>query len=1739
MSSVDNRIVNMEFNNKGFESGVSTTLNSLKKLNESLKMKDATSGINDVDKSVKNLAHVGMGSLIDSADSVTSKYAMLASFLDGVFENLGGRAVDIGMKIGKALTIDPIKTGFDEYETKMGAIQTILTNTAHAGTTMDDVTAALNNLNKYADQTIYNFAEMTKNIGTFTAAGIDLDTSTAAIKGIANLAAASGSNAQQASTAMYQLSQALAAGKVSLADWNSVVNAGMGGKLFQDALVRTSEVLGTNAEGMIKKYGSFRESLTKGEWLTSEVLTETLKQLSGAYTEADLIAQGFSKSQAQEIVKLAKNATAAATEVKTVTQLIDTMKESVQSGWATSWEWIIGDKDQATKTLTSISDAFNGVMGPIADARNAMLEFWNKNDGRDAVIRGLTTVFQSLGKVMGAIGKAWKEVFPPMTGEKLVELSKGFENFTKKLKVSDETINKIKTTFKGIFSVFDLVKDAIVNLVSAFVPCTDIFSGLGGIILNVTSTIGSFFTKLNDGAKSTKIFERIGSSIKKALTSIGDMFNGVKKSTTGLFKELGDLNFKPVLDGITKFGEGLGGGVFKVLEGVGKMVGTINFNTLLGAFTALASKNILGNIKTIFKDLASSMKDLKSFSSGVKSVLDSVRSALEAYQSNLQAGTLLKIASAIGILAVSLGILAGIDAPAMETALTGITVLFIELIAGMGMLIKLLNGTNVKGFFSVGTAMITMAAAISVLASAVKKLSELSWEEIAKGLAGVAGSMVVLVGGVKLLDGPAKGLQKTATGMVLLAAALQVMAGAVKKFGELDTTVLLKGLGGVAVALLELSVFMNLTNLGSMGTKVGAGILALATSMVVLQNAVAKFGDMDLTAMIQGLAGVAVVLAEVAAFSHLAGNGVNFTVISAGMVIFAGAMLVLSSAVKSFGNIQWDEMARGLTAMAAGLTVVGVAVKLISGLSLAATGAGLVVMSAGLLTMSAAIKSLAELSWDEMARGLTALAGGLTVLGVAMYAMSGCLAGAAAMVVMAGALAIFTPQLMALSKLSWSALAVGLAALAGSLTVIGVAGALITPAIPGLLGLAAAITLLGVGAAAAGAGVALFATGLATLAGVGVAGVAAFTYALKEMIKLIPELGTKMGEGFVGMVTAIGNGIPQILDAFGKMFVGILESFTTYIPKIGEVFVQLLLSLCDVLSRTGPQLITTFVNLIIKLIESIAANAGKFVEAAVTLVINFINGLASTMGQLIQAGIDLIIALMDGITQGIQNNYERFGTSLGNMLKAVIVGLPAMLLAACKALGGDLLTGIVNGVKTKGPELLNSITTIVKNVLTFIKNKVSEFLTAGGQWISNLASGIKSKVSTVTSNISNMCTTAITNVKNKVSQFLSAGGQWISNLANGIKSKVSTVTSNITNMCNTVVNNIKSKASQFLSNGSQWISNLASGIRSKVSSVTSNITSMCTTAINSVKGKVGQFLSAGGQWISNVATGIRNKVSSVTSAVSSMATSALNHVKNKASQFTSAASKWISNMVSGIKSKVSSVTSAVSSCATSAVNAAKSKASAMVSAGAQLISGFINGIKSKAASIASAAKSVVQNAITAAKNALKIKSPSRVFMEIGRYTALGMAVGLDNTSDKVVASSEALANAAIDNVSRTVGAISKTISGDMDYIPVIKPVMDLSNVENGSRTIGELLSDKHSIDLSADATGVITKSIGPIQNGNNNDDVVAALKDLQDAVNHSQPGNTYQINGITYDDGSNVRDAVQSLVKAATIERRI
>lgn len=443
-TTIDEKVVSLRFDNKQFEKNISTTMSTLDKFKQKLKFDGASKGLNNVQAAANTLNTNGMTGLSAGVEAVRLKFSAMQVMGVTALTNLTNSAMNTGKRMMKALTIDPIKTGFQEYETQINAVQTILANTKSKGSTIDDVNEALEELNAYADKTIYNFTEMTRNIGTFTAAGIELDTATNAIQGIANLAAVSGSTSQQASTAMYQLSQALAAGSVKLQDWNSVVNAGMGGEMFQNALRETSELLGTGAEAAIAASGSFRESLKQG-WITSEVLTETLKKFttSGAneyiaeYTgmtleaveaETERIASaedaskaidevaeslanasGKSKEEIKQALDFAQTAEDAATKVKTFTQLWDVLKESAQSGWSQTWKLLVGDFEQAKALLTPLADFLTGAIGKMSDARNTLLEsalgksFTGLADKIKGVVAPVTKSAEAIGAVVDTI----------------------------------------------------------------------------------------------------------------------------------------------------------------------------------------------------------------------------------------------------------------------------------------------------------------------------------------------------------------------------------------------------------------------------------------------------------------------------------------------------------------------------------------------------------------------------------------------------------------------------------------------------------------------------------------------------------------------------------------------------------------------------------------------------------------------------------------------------------------------------------------------------------------------------------------------------------------------------------------------------------------------------------------------------------------------------------------------------------------------------------------------------------------------------------------------------------------------------------------------------------------------------------------------------------------------------------------------------------------------------------------
>ena len=574
--TIDERVVSMQFDNKQFETNVRTSMSTLEKLKQSLNLSGAAKGLDNVNAAAKNC---NLSPLGNAVETVKLKFSALEVMAVTALSNITNSAVNAGKRIISELTINPIKTGFKEYETKLDSIQTIMSNTASKGKTMEDVTRVIDELNTYADKTIYSFQEMTRNIGTFTAAGVGLEKSAAAIQGIANLAAASGSSPQQASTAMYQLSQALATGTVKLMDWNSVVNAGMGGEKFQEALKATAREHGVAIDAIIKRNGSFRDSLQEG-WLTADILNETLRKFTveGAkeYAQAMLASGKYTQEQADALIREAQAMEDAATKVKTFTQLWDTLKEAAQSGWGQTWEIIVGDFEEAKELWTSVSDTLGGIIGRSAEARNKLLE------------GALTNNWDKLIKKINDAGIA-TSAFEEQLKATLIE--NGYD-----VDALIEKHGSLEEAFRSGAVSSNILQQAI--------------DGLGKSVVNLTG-IEAGLKKGNRGEDVKKIQQRlkdlgydlgkwdvdgiIGSKTEEAIKAFQEA-NGLE--ITGIVDEATLKALEGTIEGVDKLKESVTGLVDDITERGGREL-------LIGAFKNIweAIQRIIGPIKRAWKEI--------------------------------------------------------------------------------------------------------------------------------------------------------------------------------------------------------------------------------------------------------------------------------------------------------------------------------------------------------------------------------------------------------------------------------------------------------------------------------------------------------------------------------------------------------------------------------------------------------------------------------------------------------------------------------------------------------------------------------------------------------------------------------------------------------------------------------------------------------------------------------------------------------------------------------------------------------------------------------------------------------------------------------------------------------------------------------------------------------------------------------------------------------------------------------
>lgn len=1337
--TVDERVVSMQFDNKNFENNVQTSLNTLDKLKQSLNLTGASKGLENVDAAAKK---VNISGLRGAIETVHTKFSALEVMGVTALANITNSAVNAGKRIASALTIDPIKTGFQEYETQINAVQTILANTESKGTTLQQVNSALDTLNTYADKTIYNFTEMTRNIGTFTAAGVDLETSVSAIKGIANLAAVSGSTSQQASTAMYQLSQALSSGTVKLQDWNSVVNAGMGGQVFQDALKQTARVHGVAIDQMIEEEGSFRETLQNG-WLTSDILTETLNNFTLAAEEGSdawntykksLMDKGYTEEQASSILKMANTATDAATKVKTFTQLWDTLKESAQSGWAQSWEIIVGDFEEAKNFLTDVSNRVGELIGEAADARNEMLSGglssgWKQllNEGiadEEGYKETLKTVAKEHGVSIDDMIAAEKKLDDSLTDTEAFQkaLKTGFKDgslssdiLTESVhkmanemsKMSDEELKAAGYTADNVAQIKELskgLKDGSIsmdefsekisrnsgreNIIQAL---WNAFDGLMSVIKPVQEALKeifppttgeqlySFTQTLLAFSEKLKISGETADKIKRVFKGIFSIFDiGVQyiKAVAGGFKTL-ITYLLPAGGGFLSFSANIGDSIVKIRDFLkesdifNKVVGTI-VNIIIKAVEAIKSfVNIIANSEA-FSSIKNAFAIVKDY------ISDFVSKIAEAFKD-----------------------VANVDTSGFDNFVDKLKNRFAPLAA---------LGEAVSNVFSFMVHVLKKAAPIfTAIATKIGEAFRAIQERIGSAVkdADYSSFFDLLNGGIFSAIGIyiAK-FVKSAGSM------LDNAGGMLENIKEI--------LGGVGDALNAFTESIKSKTLKNIAISIG--ILAASLLVISLIDSEKLAGSIAIiTALFAELMGSMTIFGKIA-------DGKKFDSIgriARAMIGLSAALLILAIAMKIMSTMTWEEMGIGLISITVGLGVLVTAVNLLPEKKVNAAAKAIKKLSTALFIFAVAMKIMGSMTWEEMAIGLiTTIVGlGALVTAVNLLPAKRVTSSAKAIRTLSVSLVIFAAAMKIMGSMSWEEIAKGLITTVGGLTAL-VAAVRLLPKnsalrVAGMLGLATAVVVLG-------AAMKIMATMSWDEIARGLVAMAGGLASLVISINLLPRDAVLRAAGLIGIASAmivLGAALKIMgsmsWEEIGRSLVVLAGAFTVLglAGLILKPLVPTILALSGAITLLGIG--------VFAIGAGIMAFAGGLAllsvsgAAAATAIVAIVSSLIGLIPYFIkQVGVG-IIELCNTIAGSVDAICGAFTTIIVALMDAIVTSGPAIVDGFLK-----LISEVLESLAKYTPKIVDSLFTFVIGVIDGLARNIPDFIKAIVNLIGALISGV-------------------------------------------------------------------------------------------------------------------------------------------------------------------------------------------------------------------------------------------------------------------------------------------------------------------------------------------------------------------------------------------------------------------------------
>lgn len=1331
MSKIDERVVGMKFNNSQFEQGIKTSMGSLDSLKSKLNMTGASKGLENLNVASKN---VDLSSLGASVDNISSRFSAMSVVAITAIASIAHQATAAGIGLVKSFSVDPISEGFSDYNAKLTSVQTIMSAT---GASIEKVDGYFRQLDEYSDKTIYNLRDMTGAFAKFTNAGIKMETSVPAIKGIANMVALAGQDANAAAIAFYNIPQSLNAGFLTSIDYKSLNLANVATKEWRDQVIAAAV-----SAGKLKKIGKDAFSVVAGKAGNSTDAAGLFNaQLKEGWASSEVLLKVF-KDYGDITTAIGRKAQAAAQNVKSIPMMFETLRAAVGTGWTDTFEVIFGNVTEATKLWTGLTNTIGGFLEKISLARNNPLKDWKKLGGQLAAVDAIKFAFQALMSIIKPIIGAFKHIFPAKTGKQFADVTKTIRDFMKSLILGKDSATKLNRTFVGIFAVLDIGFQIIKGVAKLFFSFFSVIGAGVNPVLTVTSFLGKlierfqelahprtgkggiegFFDKLIN-AKDKILIPLIAIISKLANSFIAFISPKVTDFVDLLFETFSKLSTSPIAAFFNQVGEAISvlmtgnfsgfldklGGSFSFLAPIVDVVRTsiINLSNRLGGISSAVLTPIIDSITKLsdkFKSLGDS-SDIPELPEIKFDLMSSDTATGEMTKLQVAGEALKSVWEGIKSFFTGIG---GFFGPIF----TSIGNLFTTISDKLSIWIKDMDMTD-------GVALLNTGAFIAMYLG-IKKFAD-----------NVGGAITDFMNAASnILDEVTKSLktmqQDIKVNMILkIAIAVGILAASLYVLAQLEPARLAAALGGVAALLIMLTVtlksMLGMTEEVEGGPEVkskkllaaGGALILMATAILILSHAVQNLAELEPAKLAMGLAAVGALLASLTLFTKFAVADEGAMKAGAGLVLLAIAIKMLVGSVALLGNMKREVLGQGLASL--GLIIIGM-IAVVRGFSdttgIVKAAAGMLILSGALIIMSFAIKLFAGIDPIAFITGLSMIGLTLFVIAAAMQTMPDDMPKmAAGLLILSGALFIISQVIQDLGAMEGKDLAQGVVTLGLALAAMVIAlkaltGPTVMIAAQALLIVSAALYIFGktIELLSSISEDNLVKALMAIVSVFVILGVVGLTIGpilpvLAVLAVVMLALGIAMQAAGIGfLMFAAGFALFASVGAAGiAVAVAGFTAFTNMIPLFASQLAMGVIAFAAVISRAGPRITQAIVTLLMSFMNAIITVTPKIAQTFLTLLAAFLIILVQAIPMLVRAGYELITGLLRGI-----------GDNIGKLIIA----------------GADLIVNFLNGLAAAYPRVIEAGTNLIVNYLQGLADNLPRVITAGRNLIVNFLNGL-------------------------------------------------------------------------------------------------------------------------------------------------------------------------------------------------------------------------------------------------------------------------------------------------------------------------------------------------------------------------------------------------------------------------------